>query len=196
MTPALPHSFYLQDAVTVAKSLLGCTLTQQTPEGTASGIIVETEAYLHEDPASHAFKGQTPRNASMFKEGGIAYTYVSYGMHICFNAVTGPEGVAEAVLVRALQPVEGIALMENRRKTTILKNLCSGPGKLAQALAIGKAENGLSLLFPPLFISGNPSVRKEKQEEEIVTTKRIGISQASEMPLRFYLKGNTFISKP
>jgi DNA-3-methyladenine glycosylase len=192
MTPPLPHSFYLQDAVTVAKSLLGCTLTHQTSEGTTSGIIVETEAYLHEDPASHAFKGQTPRNASMFKEGGIAYAYVSYGMHICFNVVTGPENVAEAVLVRALQPVEGIPLMENRRKTAIQKNLCSGPGKLSQALAIGKSENGISLLSPPLFISGSPDAR----EEEIITTKRIGISQASEMPLRFYLKGNPFISKP
>jgi DNA-3-methyladenine glycosylase len=113
-------------------------------------------------------------------------------MHICFNVVTGPENVAEAVLVRALQPVEGIPLMENRRKTAIQKNLCSGPGKLSQALAIGKSENGISLLSPPLFISGSPDAR----EEEIITTKRIGISQASEMPLRFYLKGNPFISKP
>ncbi|HSH31889.1 MAG TPA: DNA-3-methyladenine glycosylase [Candidatus Saccharimonadales bacterium] len=191
--PALPQEFYQRDATTVARDLLGKLLTNQTAAEVTAGQIVETEAYLgSRDPASHAFRGQTPRTAVMFGPAGRAYVYFTYGMHYCFNAVTGPEGVAEAVLIRALEPVEGINLMRQRRGQADIRQLCSGPAKLVQALGITKTDSGVDLATGPLQILD----LKSYAPADIMAVPRIGIRQAAHLPLRFLLKGNTFVSKP
>lgn len=191
MLKALPQSFYLKDTVTVARQLLGCTLVHDSADGLTSGRIVETEAYLAADEASHSFRGQTARNSVMFGPPGHVYVYFIYGAHFCMNAVTQPEGVAEAVLVRALEPLDGLPLMEARRRTTNARHLCSGPGKLCQALGITGAQNGAPLFSGPLRIFAGEAVA----DGEIVATTRIGITKASDLPLRFYLSDNPYISK-
>jgi len=188
---ALPQSFYLQDTVTVARQLLGCMLVYESERGRASGRIVETEAYLAADEASHSFRGPTARNGVMFGPTGYAYVYFIYGAHFCINAVTQPEGVAEAVLIRALEPVDGLALMMERRRTTVARNLCSGPGKLCQALGITGAQNGAALFDGRLRIRAGET----PAAAEVVATTRVGITKAADLPLRFYLRDNPHISK-
>ena len=194
----LPVYFYQKKTIAVAKALLGTYLVHDSPEGRTVGRIVETEAYLSTiDPASHAYRGKTARNAVMFGPAGHAYIYFIYGMYYCFNVVTGTEGVGEAVLVRALEPIEGIDLMKKRRGTEDLRNLCSGPGKLVLAMGLKREHNALSLLSPPLTIWDHAALGgKPPRRSEIISTTRIGIKVGEELPLRFYLKGNPFASRP
>ncbi len=193
----LPPSFYERDTVTVAKDLLGCLLVHRE-EAATMGWIVEVEAYLRDDPAAHSYRGETPRNQAMFGPAGHAYVYRIYGLHTCFNVVTGPEGTGEAVLVRALEPAGGIGLMQARRGTDDPFALASGPGKLTQALNITMDLDGRSLSGGPLEIwspESLPGRRAEGAGGEIVQTTRIGITKAADLPLRFYLKGSRYISR-
>lgn len=185
----LPRKFYARETVTAARELLGCILVHNAPDGPASGRIVETEAYIQGDPACHAYRGETPRNKVMFGPPGHAYVYFIYGMYYCFNTVTAPAGVGEAVLIRALEPLEGIPLMRRRRGRDRLMELCSGPAKLVQALGIVRNHNGADLTRNPLF------VLKGDARERILTTTRVGIREGADLPLRFYLEGNPFVSK-
>lgn len=185
----LPREFYARGTVAVARELPGCLLVHRTADGTAAGIIVETEAYLQGDPACHAARGMTPRNKPMFGPPGFAYVYFTYGMHYCFNVVTAAEGTGEAVLIRALEPVAGIELMINRRGREALRELCSGPGKLTRAMAIGKEQNWLDLTGEQLFIC------RAGPAGPLVTTTRIGIREGAELPLRFYLQNNKYVSR-
>ncbi len=193
----LPQSFYQKKTVALAKSLLGTYLVHDSAEGRAIGRIVETEAYLNgKDPASHSFKGKTKRNEVMFGPPGHAYIYFIYGMYYCFNVVTGCVGNGEAILIRALEPVDGIKLMEERRGTRDVRNLCSGPGKLVQALGITRDLNGHSMVHPPLTIWSHESFGEMRpKKSEIIATPRIGINLGMELPLRFYLKGSHFASR-
>ena len=142
MTQPLPQCFYARSTEDVAADLLGAVLVHATPDGAAAGRIVETEAYLPNDPACHAYGGKTLRNSIMFGEAGRAYTYFSYGCHWLFNVVTGDVGVASAVLIRALEPITGLEAMRQRRGTRAATALTSGPGKLSQALAIDGSHYG------------------------------------------------------
>jgi DNA-3-methyladenine glycosylase len=159
----------------------------ETPEGPASGVIVETEAYRPEDPACHAYNGPTMRNRNIFAGPGIAYVYVSYGIHHLLNVVCEEEGVGSAVLIRALRPVEGTELMQSRRGR--LKDLCNGPGRLTQALGVGIELDGLDLTDGSLGICPGP-----EPEEEIVATTRIGISRGVDLPWRYLLLGERNVS--
>jgi DNA-3-methyladenine glycosylase len=194
----LPQSLYAQETVTVAKKLLGCYLAHLQGEATTVGRIVETEAYLVGDPASHAFIGKTPRNRVMFGPVGHAYVYLIYGMHHCVNAVTGQAGTGEAVLIRALEPIQGIAVMQERRRTHKLAHLCNGPGRLAEGLAIMGVFNGAPLFEGPLQIWSADSLPAApvSEDAEIVQTTRIGIAKAKDLPLRFYVRGNGSLSRP
>lgn len=193
----LPQAFYEQDTIAVAKKLLGCYLVHIEDEGTAIGMIVETEAYISNDPACHAFRGKTKRNSVLFGPAGHAYVYLIYGMYYCFNAVTEQVGTGQAVLIRALEPVKGIELMRERRGTNELKILCNGPGKLTQALAINISFNGLPLFSGPIQIWSSESLPGSEAigADDIIQTTRIGISQAKDDLLRFYLKDNMYISR-
>lgn len=193
----LPEAFYHRRTPAIARALLGCVLVHDTPEGRAAGRIVETEAYLaRKDPASHAFRGPTQRNAAMFGHPGTAYIYFIYGMYYCFNVVTGPHGVGEAVLIRALEPIEGLPLMAKRRDTDVARNLCSGPGKLVLALGIRPDQNHASLLSGPLHIETPETFGLAKvSARKIVATIRVGITKAADMPLRFYERGNLYVSR-
>lgn len=186
----LPRSFYAGDTVDVARKLLGKILVHETPDGVAAGKIVETEAYLQGDPACHASRGMTSRNRVMFGEPGHAYVYFIYGMYYCFNAVTAPAGVGEAVLIRALEPLQGIQLMRARRGRERLKDLCSGPARLVQSLGITREHNGVDLTCSQLYVC-----KGEASPGKFVTTTRIGIKEGAQMPLRFYLEGSPFISR-
>lgn len=232
----------LSDAVTAAPALLGWRLVHDTPEGTTSGIIVETEAYSADDAASHSYRGQTARNGVMFGPAGHLYVYFTYGMHYCINVVTGPEGSGQAVLIRALQPSTGIELMFKRRNLEAqtlhldaaqgsqeerasrtngaeserltpadtalrqepagmasfaghqgqaLRNLCNGPAKLTQAMGISMSHNGSNLLD-----SGSLRLEAGTQPAAIVQTTRIGIRQAVDVPWRFFIAGNQYVSRP
>lgn len=193
----LPPDFYENhDTITLSRRLLGCELVHESPEGTTAGIIVETEAYLTGDPACHAYRRKTARNAAMFGPAGTLYVYLIYGFYHCLNVVTGPEDVGEAVLIRALEPTEGIDLMGQRRNLDPatkagLRGLTSGPGKLVIAMGISRDHNFLSLTESGIYI--RPS---QLNNFELVTTTRIGITQGAELPYRFYVKGNRFVSKP
>jgi DNA-3-methyladenine glycosylase len=187
MKKSLESGFYDRDPREVAVDLLGCTLVHEAPEGVASGVIVETEAYRPEDPACHAYNGPTMRNRNIFAGPGIAYVYVSYGIHHLLNAVCEAEGVGSAVLIRALRPVDGAELMEARRGRQ--RDLCNGPGRLAQALGVGIELDGLDLTDGPLGILAGP-----EPEEEIVATTRIGISRGVELPWRYLLLGERNVS--
>jgi DNA-3-methyladenine glycosylase len=188
----LEETFYQQDTITIAKSLLGKYLTNNTTEGNTSGIIVETEAYISKDLANHAAKGRTKRNEAMFGKPGTAYIYKIYGLYWCFNVVTEGEGIGEAVLIRALEPITGIDLMQQRRSKQSVKDLCSGPAKLVTALGISPDQNGTSLTQGPLTIQAPPNI---VTEPEIITTTRIGITKDSDLPLRFYIKESPFVSQ-
>ncbi|HUV04592.1 MAG TPA: DNA-3-methyladenine glycosylase [Armatimonadota bacterium] len=186
----LPRSFYLQDTVEVARQLLGKALVHHTDGGVVAGRIVETEAYLRDDPACHASRGITRRNAVMFGQPGHAYIYFTYGMYFCFNAVTAPEGIGEAVLVRAAEPLEGIEIMTRNRGTVKLTNLASGPGKLCRAFALDRRHNGLDLTDGDLVI-----VDDGWRPGKIVTASRVGIRHAADKPWRFYIAGNPHVSR-
>lgn len=177
--------------VDIAKDLLGCYIIHDSSEGITLGKIVETEAYLASDPASHSFKGKTKRNEAMFGKPGTAYVYFTYGMYYCFNIVTNKEGIGEAVLIRAIEPIEGIDLMKKRRNVEENK-LTNGPAKLVIALGITKEHNKIDLLDKKSPLRIETPIKKEKIE--IVETKRIGISKGMESPHRFYIKGNPFVS--
>ena len=176
----LSEAFYNRDTLKVAKKLLGCKLSRKINNAIFSGIIVETEAYTQNDPACHAYRGKTPRSATLFKQPGIAYVYFIYGMYHCFNVITEPEEIAGAVLIRALEPVEP------------LKNT-NGPGKLCRELNITRELNEVDLT------SSDSCIWIEKGAEipdnKIITTTRIGIKQACDYPWRFYIKDNLYISK-
>jgi DNA-3-methyladenine glycosylase len=188
----LSASFYSRDTVTVARELLGAVMVHETAEGPAAGRIVETEAYLHDDAACHASRGQTPRTTVMFGPPGHAYIYLIYGMYHCFNVVTAPRGIGEAVLIRALEPLEGIPLMARRRGKDRLRDLCSGPGKLVLAMGIGMTGNGADLRRGPLYIA---APAKKEPLGNIKVTTRIGITLDAHLPLRFHLEGSAYISR-
>lgn len=196
---ALPRKFYLPSAEVVAPALLGHWLVRNTPAGACGGPIVETEAYLVNDPACHAAPGLTARNRAMFGEPGHAYVYLIYGLHFCVNAVCRPPGEAEAVLIRAIEPTLGRPLLHGRRNVRLPEHLTSGPAKLCEAMAIDRVLDGVDLCDrrSPLFIARNPSLEEfRKSRGPRVTTVRVGISRATELPLRFYLSGSPFVSKP
>jgi len=186
----LSESFFKKKAEYLARDLLGCYLVHETPEGTTSGIIVETEAYHQDDEASHAYVGETARNAAMFGPAGHAYIYFTYGMHWCFNVTADNKGIGAGALIRALQPIGGIDLMKKRRNKTEIKDLCSGPSKLVQAMGITKSDYGRALFEGSLFITG-----REQQKIEIVSGPRIGIKRAVNKPWRFWIKGSNFVSR-
>lgn len=186
MSALLHPSFFARSVHTVAPELIGASLMFAT----TGGIIVEVEAYHHTDPAAHSFRGQTERNAVMFGPPGFAYVYRSYGIHWCLNFVCEPEGSASAVLIRALEPSHGLATMRRRRGLADERLLCSGPGRLCEALAITSAHNGLALDRPPFRLLARDS------EVEIASGPRIGITKAAELPWRYGLKGSRFLSKP
>ena len=190
------HSFFRQDTVELARKLLGCLLVHRTPDGIAGGMIVETEAYVGAiDKACHAYRNRSERTEIMYHDGGYAYVYFIYGMHHCFNVVTGPEGEGNAVLIRALEPVIGLKLMQRRRNTKSLQNLCSGPGKVCLALDITKNEYGLDLCNAdsPLHLIQYRHIPDAK----IVASPRINVAYAEEAaawPWRFYVKENPYVS--
>lgn len=178
----------LSDVLQAARNLLGWKLVHESPEGKTSGYIVETEAYDMDEPASHAYGGMRVRNAPMYQESGTIYVYFTYGMHYCMNIVTGPKGHGQAVLIRALEPVEGIQLMEKRRGVTG-KTLANGPAKLTQAMGITKNQNNTKLKPGVLYLE--PGITPQG----VVQTMRIGISKAVDHPWRFYIAGSPYVSK-
>jgi len=181
----LKRAFFARSVHEVAPDLIGATLLVNG----VGGIIVEVEAYHHTDPAAHSFRGPTPRNKVMFGPPGGAYVYRSYGIHWCVNFVCEEEGSASAVLIRALQPTHGIAAMRRRRGLDDERSLCSGPGKLTEALGISEEHNALPLDASPIALyarAGKP---------QIVAGLRIGITKAVELPWRYGLKGSKFLSK-
>ncbi|MCU0353491.1 MAG: DNA-3-methyladenine glycosylase [Cytophagales bacterium] len=192
----LELDFYQKDTLTVAQALLGAVLVHDSPEGRTAGRIVETEAYLWGDPACHAYRRKTPRNAVMFGPPGHAYVYQIYGLHHCVNIVTAPEGVGEAVLIRALEPLEGIELMQQRRGLAKLTDLCKGPGRLVQATGITRAMNGSNLVGGPMSIWPPDIYPNSSKNAPIIVTTRIGITQGAELPYRFHLPANRFVSFP
>jgi DNA-3-methyladenine glycosylase len=188
----LPGAFYARPVLEVAPELLGCTVLH----GSTAGVIVETEAYHEEEPASHAFVGLTARTRVLFGAPGTAYVYRSYGIHALLNAVCESEGVGAAVLIRALRPVAGLELMRERRiaagaREPRDRDLCSGPGRLTQALGVELEENGTSLVDGPVALLG-----REQPLGEIVASPRIGITKAAELPWRFSLIGDENVSRP
>jgi DNA-3-methyladenine glycosylase len=189
----LPANFYERDTELVARDMLGTLLQCTTEQGTASGVVVETEAYVGEhDAACHAAAGLTARTAPLYERAGIAYVYFIYGMYWCFNAVTRAKGSPSAVLVRAIQPVEGIDLMRIRRpKARRDRDLTNGPGKLCTALGIGRSFNGQSLQRGALVLREYTSY----QDSAVSITPRIGIRKAADWPLRWLVSGNEYVSK-
>jgi len=186
MPKRLTRAFFNRSVHEVAPDLIGVTLLFAG----CGGPIVEVEAYDHTDPAAHSYRGETPRNAVMFGPAGYAYVYRSYGLHWCLNLVCEPAGSAAAVLIRAIEPTVGIARMRRRRGVADERLLCSGPGRVCEALGITAAHNGLALDELPfeLFAGDNPV--------EVVVGVRIGITKAVDKPWRYGLKGSRFLSKP
>jgi len=181
--------FYERSVHAVARELIGCELYVDG----VGGVIVETESYERDDPACHAYVGLTARTATIFGPPGHAYVYLSYGIHTMLNVVCEPDGTAAAVLVRALEPTAGIERMQERRRREPLRDLCSGPGKLAQALAIGLDLNGAPLTEPPFELrAAQPSWRGV----EVGTGPRIGITKGTELPWRFCALGSPYLSRP
>ena len=183
---SIKRAFFARSVHEVAPDLIGATLLVDG----VGGIIVEVEAYHHTDPAAHSYRGPTPRNLVMFGPPGFSYVYRSYGIHWCVNFVCEKEGSASAVLIRALQPTHGIPAMRRRRGLHDERALCSGPGKLCEALGITIRQSELALDAPPYALHA----RTEKPE--IVTGVRIGITKAADFPWRYGLKGSRFLSKP
>jgi len=200
----LERSFYERNTLIVARELLGCVLVHVTPEGMTKGRIVETEAYMGpEDKGAHSYGGRhTPRMDPLYKTGGFAYIYQLHGYNYCINVVTQKEGMPQAVLIRALEPVENLKLMAKRRKIDIsdakrskLKNLTNGPSKLCQAMNINTSLNGIDLCGDEIFITNQIGLRSK---EEIIGAPRVNIDYAEEYRdklWRFSLRGNAFVSK-
>ena len=186
--PRLPAGWFEREPNLIARELIGCTLLRDGVGGT----IVETEAYAADDPACHAFIGPTPRNRVIFGPPGHAYVYLSYGIHSLFNVVTEPDGIAAAVLIRALAPEHGLELMRERRPGLADGGLCSGPGKLSVALGIGLGDDGRALERGPIALHARPDCTPP----EIVAGPRIGITKAAELPWRYCLAGSRWLSRP
>jgi len=182
----LKRAFFGRSVLEVAPDLIGVTLLVDG----VGGVIVEVEAYHHSEPAAHSFNGPTPRNQVMFGPPGFIYVYRSYGIHWCVNFVCEKEGSASAVLIRALEPTHGIATMRRRRGLHDERTLCSGPGRLTEALAITHRHNGLALDAPPFALYARTG------KVDIVTGVRIGLTKAVDLPWRYGLKGSRFLSKP
>jgi DNA-3-methyladenine glycosylase len=194
----LPAEFYEPSASTVAPLLLGHWLVRNTPTGPSGGVIVETEAYLTNDPACHGYRRETPRTRAMYGPPGRAYVYFIYGNHWCFNAVCCPAGIAEAVLVRAIEPSFGGAWMQTNRQVASAHELTNGPAKFCAALQIDRKLDGVNLCAAasPVFIAANPQHKDVLAKfGPVVTTTRVGITQAADRPLRFYLEGSVFVSR-
>lgn len=192
------RDFYAPSASEVAPELLGHWLLRRTPEGFAGGPIVETEAYLAGDPASHGFMGLTARNGAMFGAPGHAYVYFIYGCHYCVNAVCRPAGVAEAVLIRAIAPEYGVNYLRRNRPGVEAGELTSGPAKLCQALGIGRGLDGADLCDQDgeLLIARNPAVAAWRAEAgPLVRARRVGITRAATLPLRFFYRDSAFVSR-
>ena len=186
MPRPLPRKFFARSVHEVAPDLIGATLLFKG----VGGVIVEVEAYHHTDPAAHSYRGRTARNAVMFGPPGKAYVYRSYGVHWCLNFVCEREGSASAVLIRALQPARGLAAMRRRRGVKNERLLCSGPGRLCQALGISGAHNGLALDQSPFKLLARTTKLK------VAVGSRIGISKATKHPWRYGLAGSRYLSKP
>jgi DNA-3-methyladenine glycosylase len=186
---SLGSAFFARPVVDVARDMLGCVVRH----GDTAGVIVETEAYHDSEPACHAFVGVTARTHILFGPPGRAYIYRSYGIHALLNAVCEPEGVGAAVLIRALGPLEGIDLMRERRGLERVEDLCSGPGKLTQALGIELDLNGSDLVAGPITIEPPPA---GWEDVEPVVGTRIGITKAAELPWRFCVPGSRSVSRP
>lgn len=190
----IPRSFYERDTLTVTRELLGQTIVRKTSEGVVRGRIVETEAYLgFRDDAAHSYKGRTERVRVQFGPKGHAYIYMIYGMYYCLNITSGPPGEPEVVLIRALEPVSGIGLMQARRQAGKLRELCSGPGKLCMAMDIGRALYGCDLCR-----EGELYLAYGQAPQTILTSKRIGIDYAvcsRDEPWRFFEGGSSFVSR-
>lgn len=185
MPALLRPAFFARSVHAVAPDLIGATLLVDG----VGGVIVEVEAYHHTDPAAHSFRGKTERNAVMFGPPGHAYVYRSYGIHWCLNVVCEEEGSASAVLIRALQPTQGLARMRRRRGAAEDRLLCAGPGRLAQALGVTLSHNGARLDRPPFALRARPAPLA------IVAGPRIGITQAAELPWRYGLAGSRYVSR-
>jgi DNA-3-methyladenine glycosylase len=182
----LGREFFAGSVHEVAPNLVGVTLLVDG----VGGRIVEIEAYDHEDPAAHGYRGRTERNASMFGPPGHAYVYRSYGVHWCLNFVCEEEGVASAVLIRALEPTQGLVEMRRRRGLDDPRLLCAGPGRLCQALGVTREHDGAALDEPPF------ELLPRRDDPEIVTGPRVGITQAADRPWRYGLAGSRFLSRP
>jgi DNA-3-methyladenine glycosylase len=186
------RTFFARDAQLVAPDLLGLVLVHDTPEGIAAGRIVEVEAYLGSaDAAAHSYRGRTARNASMFGPPGRAYVYFIYGMHHCVNVVVGGPQRGQAVLLRALEPLEGMELMSVRRGRDEVRDLCRGPGRLTQALGIGPQHDGAD------FVRGKLGIWKPREmpnATDVAVGPRIGITKAADLPLRFSARGSRWVS--
>jgi DNA-3-methyladenine glycosylase len=188
-TGTLARAFYDRPVLEVARDLVGCTVRH----GATAGVIVETEAYHHSEPACHAYVGLTARTSTLYGPPGIAYVYRSYGIHALLNAVCEPAGEGAAVLIRALEPLDGVEEMRARRGLHRLEELCSGPGKLTQALAIGLDRNGASLLDGPVRFGPPVAARPEV---DVAIGPRIGITKAPDLPWRFCALGSRHVSRP
>jgi DNA-3-methyladenine glycosylase len=197
----LDRAFYERPTLDIARELIGALLVHDTEQGRFSGVIVETEAYVApEDAACHAYRGVTPRNRVMFGPAGHSYVYRSYGIHYMLNVVTEPEGVAAAVLIRAVEPREGFnrmlgnrGLSEPRINSRNVANIANGPGRLCQAFGIGPELNGADLTGRPLYITAGVT-DSAHDTLPIVQTTRIGITRAVDLPWRFYIRGNPHVS--
>jgi DNA-3-methyladenine glycosylase len=189
VSEVLAAEFFERSVHEVARDLVGCTLMH----GDCGGVIVEAESYERDDPACHAYVGKTARNEVLFGPPGRAYVYLSYGIHSLLNAVAEPDGQAAAVLIRAMEPTVGIDAMRSRRRRRPDEELCSGPGKLTEALGVGLADNGASLSAPPFAILPREGAWGRV---EVTAGPRIGISKAVENPWRFCAAGNRFVSRP
>ncbi|MFZ0391572.1 MAG: DNA-3-methyladenine glycosylase [Calditrichia bacterium] len=188
----MSDAFYQQPTLTLARKLLGKILIHRQDGELLAGRIVETEAYIGtDDPACHAARGRTPRNAVMFGPPGYAYIYFIYGKYFCFNVVSGERGLGAAVLIRALEPLSGISTMEKRRNTDKRRQLASGPGKLCQAMGLDRKMNGADLRGDDLFITRGEKVTAQK----IISAPRIGIRLAADRLWRFYIRDNIYVSR-
>jgi len=190
-SPRLTRTFFTRDPVTVARDLLGRILFYRTPKGLLAGRIVETEAYTGQaDPASHAFRGRTARNAVMFGAAGHAYVYFSYGVHYCLNVTADAPGVAGAVLLRALEPLAGVETMRRHGDDGPEVRLLSGPGKIGRGFGLDLKDNGRDFTRGPLGLSAGAPV----SDHEVAVSRRIGISRAADLPYRFSVIGSRSVS--